>query len=111
MRSKTALGMLKNRPRADENRRRGLTERPVSVKIQLYGPRFPGKLPREVMCLKLEDHREDDPFQGTEEVASFTECTGLMPALPRDDAADASSASLYAIHGTKGARRRTFKRK
>lgn len=32
------------------------------------------------------------------EVASATECTGLMPALPRDEAEDAAQAALYAVH-------------
>ena len=45
-----------------------------------------------------------DAVRETEEVASATECTGLMPALPRDDAEDESAAALYAIHSAKGAR-------
>lgn len=40
-----------------------------------------------------------------ETVASATECTGLMPALPRSDAGDAARASLYGIHAAKGARK------
>jgi hypothetical protein len=31
-------------------------------------------------------------------VASATECTGLMPALPEDEAQDAAEAALYDIH-------------
>lgn len=34
----------------------------------------------------------------TPDVASATECTGLMPALPRTDAEDADRAALYAVH-------------
>ena len=40
----------------------------------------------------------------TQAVASSTECTGLMPALPRDEAEDESSAALYDIHSATGAR-------
>ena len=36
-----------------------------------------------------------------EAVASATECTGLMPALPRDAGEDANSAALYDIHRAK----------
>lgn len=32
------------------------------------------------------------------QVASVTECTGLMPALPQDESEDENSAELYAIH-------------
>lgn len=39
-----------------------------------------------------------DPFEKTEDVASMTECTGLMPALPKDETQDVSYASLYGIH-------------
>lgn len=31
-------------------------------------------------------------------VASATECTGLMPALPEDADQDAAEAALYGIH-------------
>ncbi len=34
--------------------------------------------------------------------ASSTECTGLMPALPRNEAEDQSSAALYGIHSAEG---------
>lgn len=37
-------------------------------------------------------------FEETEEVASATECTGLMPVLPMDQEQDANYASLYGIH-------------
>ena len=41
---------------------------------------------------------EKRPFEGTEDVASMTECTGLMPVLPMDGKQDANYASLYGIH-------------
>ena len=41
----------------------------------------------------------------TEDVASATECTGLIPALPRDDAEADEAASLYAVHGAKGSKK------
>lgn len=37
-------------------------------------------------------------------VASSTECTGLMPALPEDDAQDEAEAALYGIHDGSGSR-------
>lgn len=41
-------------------------------------------------------------FEEVEDVASFTECTGLVPALPLNDpAADEDLARLYAIHAPK----------
>jgi hypothetical protein len=46
-----------------------------------------------------------------EVVASATECTGLMPALPMNDEADAASAALCAIHAAKGNRPKRFRRK
>ena len=46
--------------------------------------------------------REDSSFEEVEDVASFTECTGLFPALPLNDpAADEDLARLYAIHAPK----------
>ena len=41
-----------------------------------------------------------DPFDTVEDVSSATECTGILPALPMDDAPDAqqNAAELYAIH-------------
>ncbi len=35
------------------------------------------------------------------EAVSFTECTGLMPALPENEAQDDAMASLYAVHPAK----------
>ena len=39
-----------------------------------------------------------DTALAPENVASATECTGLMPALPRDEAQDEADAVLYGIH-------------
>ena len=45
---------------------------------------------------------DDASFEEIEDVASFTECTGLVPALPLNDpAADEDLARLYAIHAPK----------
>lgn len=57
------------------------------------------------------EDRADRPLEGVETVASATECTGLMPALPADDASGVNSASLYAIHDAKGMRGKRFRRK
>lgn len=61
--------------------------------------------------MKPEEQDRDDALREIPDVASCTECTGLMPALPMDAAADASSASLYGIHAAKGARKRQYRRK
>lgn len=53
------------------------------------------------------DERKD-PFYDVEQVASITECTGLMPALPQDGQQEASYAALYAIHN---ARRRDARKR
>ena len=45
------------------------------------------------------------------DVASATECTGRMPALPERDGAEESLAELCGIHGAKGARGRPFQKK
>lgn len=37
-------------------------------------------------------------FEEREIVASFTECTGLMPALTLDEAENEDVARLYAVH-------------
>ena len=44
-----------------------------------------------------------NPFDETEDIASATECTGILPALPMDDAPNAqqNAAELYAIHAPK----------
>ena len=45
--------------------------------------------------------RTDDAFCGRADVASATECTGLMPALPPDDEGAERLAALYAVHPPK----------
>lgn len=52
---------------------------------------------------------EKNPFYGVEDVASMTECTGLMPALPLDNQQSANYAALYAIH--KGKKTKKKKKK
>ena len=54
--------------------------------------------------MKRKRSRKAEAAPETQEVASFTECTGLMPALPRDEAEDESSAALYDIHSAEGAK-------
>lgn len=39
-----------------------------------------------------------DSFDEREIVASFTECTGLMPVLVVDEAENENIARLYAVH-------------
>lgn len=39
-----------------------------------------------------------DTFKQTEDIASFTECTGLMAMMPDDEAEDKTLAGLYGIH-------------
>ena len=43
----------------------------------------------------------DKTFDALENAASATECTGLMPALETDHAANEASASLQGIHTAK----------
>lgn len=50
------------------------------------------------MRLKGRRKKRADPFFKGQKVSSFTECTGLMPALPENEAQDEAYASLYAIH-------------
>ena len=40
---------------------------------------------------------DDRASTQTTQVVSATECTGLMPALPEDDASDEASAALYNV--------------
>ena len=61
--------------------------------------------------MKRDKHNPDGSFQENEVVASATECTGLMPALPQDDVSDENSASLYGIHDAKRLRGRQFRKK
>ena len=42
--------------------------------------------------------KKTDPFENAENVASMTECTGLMPVLPKDLEQDGSYAELYSVH-------------
>ena len=52
--------------------------------------------------MRKDNMPEDTSFKAVEDVASFTECTGLFPALPLNDpAADEELARLYAIHEPK----------
>lgn len=52
--------------------------------------------------MNKEKPNENTSFEEVEDVASFTECTGLFPALPLNDpAADEDLARLYAIHAPK----------
>ncbi len=53
---------------------------------------------------------ERTPFEGTEQVASFTECTGLIPALPQDEQQDEHYAALYATHKAQKGRKMYRKR-
>lgn len=41
---------------------------------------------------------QDDPFFDVQRVASAYDCTGLIPALPRDDEEDETLSELYSIH-------------
>lgn len=43
----------------------------------------------------------DDPFYDIRNVASFTECTGLVPANVEDNAEAQAYGELYAIHPPK----------
>ena len=61
-----------------------------------------GEFPVEVINMRREAR---EPFERAEDVASFTECTGLIPALPQDDAQAANAAALYAIHKAKKAKK------
>ncbi len=51
--------------------------------------------------MNAEEKRGFVPLGDEGDVASLTECTGLIPALPRDDAEADSAAALYAIHRAK----------
>lgn len=45
--------------------------------------------------------RSDWLNEETEQVASATECTGLIPALPQSDDEGKHCAALYAVHRPK----------
>ena len=51
--------------------------------------------------MKAKRRRVNDTTGEVPVVASATECTGLMPALPDDEAQDAAEAALYGIHAAK----------
>ena len=52
--------------------------------------------------MKAKRRRVNDTTGDVPTVASATECTGLMQALP-DEAQDATEAALYGIHAAKNA--------
>lgn len=53
-----------------------------------------------------------DSFNEIENVASATECTGLMPALPADmPDGDENTARLYAIHAPEKKRKNKCRRR
>jgi len=53
--------------------------------------------------MKAKRRRVNDTANEGHVVASATECTGLMPALPDSGAQDATEAALYGIHAAKNA--------
>lgn len=53
-----------------------------------------------------------DAFEEIENVASATECTGLLPALPVDEPeAQADAARLYAIHAPEAKEKKPHRRR
>lgn len=74
----------------------GLTESRVSFTINIARPARGQNVCREVMAVKHR-HKDRQVCPEAREVASATECTGLMPALPEDDASDEVSAALYNV--------------
>jgi len=53
--------------------------------------------------MKEKQRRANDVTSEGQVVASATECTGLMPALPDNGVQDAAEAALYGIHAAKDA--------
>ena len=51
--------------------------------------------------MKARRRRAQGSAEETQTVASATECTGLMPALPENEAQDEAEASLYGVHAAK----------
>lgn len=45
--------------------------------------------------------RKPDPFYNIENIASATECTGLMPAQVENEEEAENYAELYAVHPVK----------
>lgn len=54
--------------------------------------------------MKANQRRVNDVTGEGQVVASATECTGLMPALPDNDVQDAVEAALYGIHAARDAK-------
>lgn len=61
--------------------------------------------------MKTARNREMDTFRETEDVASNTECTGLIPALPLDNCEDQSLSALYGVHSAPVPSEKTKKRR
>lgn len=51
--------------------------------------------------MKARRRRACNATGDSQTVASVTECTGLMPALPEDEAQDEAQAALYGIHAAR----------
>ena len=51
--------------------------------------------------MKDQQRKADDTFGVTADVASATECTGLMPALPENAKQDEAEAGLFDIHSAR----------
>jgi hypothetical protein len=56
----------------------------------------------------MTDSRE--PFFESEDIASATECTGLMPSLPQDQQQNINEAELYGVHKAKKPSKKSKKR-
>ena len=64
--------------------------------FRLHGARPHGECsPVEVMVMRPDEDRQHESIGETPDVASNTECTGLVPAL--DDDRD-TTLELYAVH-------------
>ena len=61
--------------------------------------------------MKTVRNREADTFRETEDVASSTECTGLIPALPLDNCEDQSLSALYGVRSAPGDGEKAKKRR
>ena len=60
----------------------------------------------EEEVIRVEDEKRTDAAAfPAEDVASASECTGLIPALPRDEAGLRACEALYAVHRQKVSRR------
>ena len=75
-----------------------MTAGAVSITIMACGSRRPGKIgAEEVICVE-DEKRTEGAAAPAEDVASARECTGLIPALPPDDAGLRACEALYAVH-------------